>query len=115
MRGSINLHEAQGCFVVVALGAIAFALSGCGKSAPPELSGTYYGSAEGRPYTVTFLPGHACRLVSPSNGETFSGTYTIEGKTTVVDFGFSKEIYEIVDDATLNTTWQGRSVVLKKR
>jgi hypothetical protein len=101
--------------LLLVFGILALTLAGCSASKPTELSGTYQGSIGRNPYTVTFLAGHACRVISPSNGETFSGTYKIEGTTVVVDFGFDKEIYQIADDKTLDTSWQGTSVQLKKR
>jgi hypothetical protein len=82
---------------------------------PPEPTGTYQASVSGRPYTVTFLAGRTARLVSPANGQTFTGTYTIDGKTIVIDFGFGKEVFQVVNSETLRTEWQGSSVELNKR
>jgi hypothetical protein len=76
--------------------------------------GVYRGTVRGRVYEVRFIEGDAFTLISPSNGQSFSGTYTINGKTVIADMGFGKEIYRIANDGSLQTSWQGEDVTLRK-
>jgi hypothetical protein len=76
--------------------------------------GVYRGIVRGKKYEVRFIDGDAFTLISPSNGQSFSGTYTIKGKTVIADMGFDKEIYRIANDGSLQTSWQGVDVILRK-
>ncbi len=76
-----------------------------------EISGVYVSGK----YQVTFMGGQTFRFVSPANGSEFSGTYTISGNTIIGDLGFKKQVYEILDENTLNTRFQGQSYALKKQ
>lgn len=93
-------------------GVLAFCLIGC---SPSELSGTYEKSWGRQIYRVTFRAGRTIEIISPSNGQSFSGTYKIEGGTVQADFGFAKLNYQIVDPQTLDTSWNGAPVRLKKQ
>jgi hypothetical protein len=83
-------------------------------SASSELSGTYEGSCDGEPRTVTFMDGHAFVYKTPMNGG-LQGTYKVEGKTIQGDVGIAKLNYQIIDDQTLGTTCNGRLLQLKKQ
>jgi hypothetical protein len=90
-----------------------FFLVGCSSS---ELSGAYQNALRnGQIYTVTFGAGHTIDIVSPSNGGHFPGTYQVEGNIIHADVGFAKENFKIVDPRTLETSWQGEIVQLKKQ
>lgn len=91
---------------------LAFCLIGCG---PSELSGIYEKSWGRQIYRATFRAGRTIEIISPSNGQSFSGTYKIEGGTVLADFGFAKLNYQIVDSQTLDTNWAGTPVRLKKQ
>lgn len=80
-----------------------------------ELSGVYQRSWARQIYKVTFGPGHTINIISPSNGESFDGTYKIEGNTVQADFGWAKLNYQIIDSKTLHTNWRGTPVQLDKQ
>lgn len=100
---------ASTAFVCLCVGAFVLMFSGCGKATSRELKGTYGWRYEsGETGSITFIEGHAFQFRDHVNYVDLppGGTYTIEGKTLVADFGMMKIIYQIVDDQTLSTQAQ---------
>jgi len=75
------------------------------------ISGVY---KSGDHCVVKFFGGNAVKIIIPGDDREWSGTYTIDAKTIVVDLGWGKRIYQVVDETTLSTEEGAKKFVLKK-
>lgn len=73
-----------------------------------------YGTYSSNTYIVTFYNGYNFKLVYSRSGRSYTGTYTIKDKIIICDLGSSKEVFEIIDDNTLSTTYNGSRIQLIK-